>query len=79
MDSRRSNATHSYYVFPRLGAYRDSEPGVRYEVKLITRSDAVEYVFTHFVSLFSSAAARAEDSIIVPSRQGVLLHYRKAG
>ena len=79
VDSKRSNATHTYYVFPRLGAYRDSEPGVKYEVKLITRSDAVEYVFTHFVSLFSSAAARAEDPIIVPPRQGVLLHYRKPG
>ena len=79
VDSKRSNATHTHFVFPRLGAYRDSEPGVRFEVKLITRSDAVEYVFTHFVPLFSSAAARAEDPIIVPSRQGVLLHYRKAG
>lgn len=79
VDSERSNATHTHHVFPRLGKYRDSEPGVRYEVKLITRSDAVEYVFTHFVSLFSSSAARSVEPINVPLRQGVLLHYRKTG
>jgi hypothetical protein len=79
VDSERSNATYTHYVFPRLGAYRDSEPGVRYEVKLITRSDSVDYVFTHFVSLFSSSAARLAEPIVVPPRQGVLLHYRKNG
>ena len=79
VDSERSNATYTHYVFPRLGAYRDSEPGVRYEVKLITRSDSVDYVFTHYVSLFSSSAASSEEPIIVPPRQGVLLHYRKNG
>jgi len=60
---------------PRLGARRDSEAGVVFEVKLVVRSEAVDFVFTHFISQLSEKW-RVEDIKEVPPRQGVLLHYR---
>ena len=65
---------------PRLGAYRDSEPGVRYEVKLIVRSEAVDFVFTHFAPQFSTPSwERRSGPLVVPMRQGAVLHFRKPG
>eukprot|EP01037_Dinobryon_pediforme_P022417 gene22417-23569_t len=38
-----------YVQLPRLGRQNSSEPGVIYEVKLIARSSAAGFLFTHFM------------------------------
>mmetsp|Transcript_32823 Transcript_32823/g.47387 ORF Transcript_32823/g.47387 Transcript_32823/m.47387 type:complete len:616 (-) Transcript_32823:38-1885(-) len=67
------------YLLPRLGKHQYSEPGVRYEVKLIVRSEAVNYLFTHYLSQLSSADWNMNYLIQLPPKQAALLHFRSGG
>ena len=53
---------------PRLGARKDSEPGVLFEVKLVARAEAVDFVFTHFVPQLVGGWSDV-DIVQVPPRQ----------
>lgn len=91
-DQSSFNATSSSsrglrtYLPPRLGRYVGSELGVVYEVKLIARAAAVDFLFTHFVPQLSSSQSdrdglRWSDAAIeeLSASKAALLHFRKDG
>jgi len=73
------HGNNSLPIFPRLGNIQGSEIGSKYEVKLIARTEAVEFLFTHFAPQVTSSNWNRMNVLRIRVSQGVVLHYRKEG